>query len=121
MPTPRHLVLPVALLSLGCLACVTSADDAATSVAADDRFSLERLLRYTLRPAFSQERLSLTDDGRVRYQLRRPWPNGATHLEMEPVAFLRRLALLIPRPRQQPERSGDSEHEVRERPQGAAV
>ncbi|MBW2735674.1 MAG: transposase, partial [Deltaproteobacteria bacterium] len=58
---------------------------------ADDRHGLERLLRYILRPAFSQERLSLTTDGRVRYKLRRPWPNGATHLEMEPVAFLRRL------------------------------
>ena len=73
---------------------------AATTVEADDRLGLERLLRYILRPAFAQERLSLTDDGRVRYKLRRPWPNGATHLELEPVAFLRRLALLIPRPRQ---------------------
>ncbi|MBW2732369.1 MAG: transposase [Deltaproteobacteria bacterium] len=32
--------------------------------------------------------------------LRWPWPNGATHLDLDPMAFLRRLALLIPRPRQ---------------------
>jgi len=58
------------------------------------------MLRYILRPAFSQQRLSLTDDGRVHYKLKRPWANGATHLDMDPIAFMRRLALLIPRPGQ---------------------
>jgi hypothetical protein len=40
---------------------------AASSTAAGDRIGLERMLRYILRPAFAQDRLSLTTDGRVRY------------------------------------------------------
>jgi hypothetical protein len=70
---------------------------AAQSVAADDREALERLLRYGLRAPFSQERLSLSPDGKVIYRLRRPWPHaqGATHLFLEPHDFLRRLAALV--------------------------
>ena len=53
-----------------------------------------------MRPPFSQQRLSLEGDGRVRLDLKRPWPNadGATSLIFEPVEFLRRLAALIPPP-----------------------
>jgi len=70
---------------------------AGQSVSADDRDALERLLCYGLRAPFSQERLSLADDGKVVYRLRRPWPNaqGATHLILEPLDFLRRLAALV--------------------------
>jgi hypothetical protein len=70
---------------------------AAQSVAAEDREALERLLRYGLRAPFSQERLSLHPDGKVIYRLRRPWPRagGATHLLLEPLDFLRRLAALV--------------------------
>lgn len=71
---------------------------AASAIGPDNRLGLERMLRYILRPAFSQDRLSLSDDGRVRYKLKRPWVNGATHLDMDPIAFMRRLALLIPKP-----------------------
>jgi hypothetical protein len=45
------------------------------------------------------ERLAWTDDGRISYKLKRPWPDGRTHLVMEPVAFLRRLVGIIPLPR----------------------
>ncbi len=70
---------------------------AAQAVPAQDREALERLLRYGLRAPFSQERLSRRPDGRVIYRMRRPWPNaqGATHLILEPLDFLRRLASLI--------------------------
>jgi hypothetical protein len=70
---------------------------AAQSVSAHDREALERLLRYGLRAPFSQERLSRDTDGKVVYRLRRPWPNaqGATHLILEPLDFLRRLAALV--------------------------
>jgi Putative transposase len=73
---------------------------AATHVAADDRDALERLCKYGLRAPFAQDRLSLLPDGRVRYELRRPWPtpNGATALVFEPLQLMRRLASLIPRP-----------------------
>jgi len=71
-----------------------------THAEADDRAGLERLCRYGLRPAFSHRRLSLGDDGRVYYRLRRPWPNaeGTSVLSFEPVEFLRRLVPLIPPP-----------------------
>lgn len=62
-----------------------------TGPAAHDRAALERLCRYGARPAFAQERLAWTADGRIAYKLKRPWPDGCTHLVMEPVAFLRRL------------------------------
>ena len=70
---------------------------AAQAVLAWDREALERLLRYGMRAPFSQERLRRGLDGKVVYQLRRPWPNehGATHLILEPLDFLRRLAALI--------------------------
>ncbi|MBU2691311.1 MAG: transposase, partial [Candidatus Eisenbacteria bacterium] len=70
---------------------------AAQSVPAWDREALERLLRYGLRAPFSQERLSLSPEGKVVYRLRRPWPNanGATHLILDPLDFLRRLAALV--------------------------
>jgi hypothetical protein len=69
-------------------------------VAADDRAALERLLRYGARPPFSHRRFAWTPSGKVSYRLRRPWYTGQTHLVLEPVALLRRLALLIPPPRQ---------------------
>ena len=65
-----------------------------------DRAGLERLIRYGTRPAFAQGRLSLTASGKVSYKLKRPWFTGQTHVVLAPVAFLRRLVALIPRPRQ---------------------
>jgi hypothetical protein len=64
-----------------------------------DREALERLCRYGARPAFAHDRLAWTADGRISYQLKRPWPDGRTHLVLEPVAFLRRLVGIIPPPR----------------------
>ena len=68
-------------------------------IADHDRDALERLCRYGARPAFAQDRLAWTDDGRVAYRLKRPWPDGRTELVLEPVAFLRRLCGIIPPPR----------------------
>jgi Putative transposase len=60
------------------------------AVAAEDRQGLERLCRYGLWPSFALERLSLLDDGRVCYRLKRPWsrPGGITELVLEPVDSL---------------------------------
>jgi hypothetical protein len=73
---------------------------AARVVAPHDRQGLERLCRYGLRAPFSLERLSTTPDGRVRLQLLRPWPNptGRTEILLDPQAFMRRLAALVPAP-----------------------
>jgi hypothetical protein len=64
-----------------------------------DRPGLERLCRYIARPAIASERLSIDPDGRVIYRLRRPWSDGTSAIVSEPLAFLERLAALVPRPR----------------------
>jgi hypothetical protein len=71
-----------------------------TAVAADNRAGLERLLRYAARPALAAKRLSRRPSGKVCYRLRRPYYTGQTEVVFEPVAFLRRLAALVPPARQ---------------------
>jgi len=65
----------------------------------NERAKLERLCRYITRPAVSTKRLSLTRNGRVRYELKTPWRNGTTHVIFEPLDFISRLVALVPRPR----------------------
>ncbi len=55
---------------------------------------------YVARPAYAQKRLSLLPSGKVCYPLRRPYYTGQTEIVLEPVVFLRRLASLVPPPRQ---------------------
>ena len=55
--------------------------------------------RYALRPPVTQERIHVTDEGQVRLQLRQPWRDGTTDVVFDPVEFLGRLAVLVPRPR----------------------
>ena len=69
---------------------------AGTTVSADDRPALERLIRYTLRPPLAQSRLSRTESGKVRYRLRKPYYDGRTEVVLSPVAFLKRLAAFVP-------------------------
>jgi hypothetical protein len=73
--------------------------EAGRRIRAGDRAGLERICRYIVRPPFCQERLRLLDDGRVVYKFRRSWPDGSTHLVLDPVEFLGKLAALIPPPR----------------------
>ena len=47
----------------------------------------------------TEERIHLTDEGQVRWQLRQPWRDGTTDVVFDPVEFLGRLAVLVPRPR----------------------
>ena len=63
------------------------------------RERLERVCRYTLRSPVSGDRLRVTGDGRVMLQLRHRWADGTTHLVFDPIEFLGRLAVLVPRPR----------------------
>lgn len=51
------------------------------------------------RPAISENRLSLTPNGNVHYQLKTPYRDGTTHVIFEPLDFIARLAALIPKPR----------------------
>ena len=66
---------------------------------ANDRKKLERVCRYISRPSLSEERLSLNTRGQVIYRLKNAYDNGTTHIVLDPLDFLSRLASLIPRPR----------------------
>ena len=69
------------------------------AVDGEDRERLEQLCRYLLRPAVAQDRLRLTEDGRIVLELKTAWTDGTSHLVFEPLDFLGRLAALTPRPR----------------------
>jgi hypothetical protein len=66
---------------------------------AHERDKLERLCRYIARPAVSEKRLSLTAQGKVRYELKTPYRDGTTHVIFEPLDFIAKLAALVPKPR----------------------
>ena len=72
-----------------------------TGVSAKDhqRRKLERLCRYIARPAVATDRLALTRQGNVRYTLKTPYRDGTTHIILEPLDFVARLAALVPEPR----------------------
>ena len=72
---------------------------AGVAAEAHESQKLERLCRCIARPAISEKRLSISPQGRVRYQLKTPWKNGTTHVEFEPVDFIAKLAALVPPPR----------------------
>ena len=66
---------------------------------ADQRKELEQLCRYITRPAIANERLKRNRAGQVVLQLKSPYKDGTTHIVMEPLEFMERLAVLVPRPR----------------------
>ncbi|GBL05943.1 ISCR1 [Glaciecola sp. KUL10] len=66
---------------------------------ADEPKKLERLCRYISRLAISEQRLSMTDYRKVRYELKTPYRDGTTHVFFEPLDFIGKLAALIPPPR----------------------
>lgn len=72
---------------------------ARTWVAAHDRAGRERLCRYAGRPPLADAQLSKTTDGQIAFELSKPRWNGETHLVMDPLPFLRRIAWLVPPPR----------------------
>jgi len=72
---------------------------AGRTVRADDRAGLERLCHYLFRPPLAQERLEMLPGGRVGLTLAHPWSDGTRALVFDPVEFLEKLAVLIPKPR----------------------
>jgi hypothetical protein len=54
------------------------------------RERLEHLCRYVARPALASERLSELDDGRIAYDLRRPWSDGTHRIVFEPLSSFRK-------------------------------
>ena len=64
---------------------------AGVAARADQCQKLERLCRYISRPAVAEQRLSLTPNGNVRYQLKTPYRDGTTHVIFEPLNFIARV------------------------------
>jgi hypothetical protein len=72
---------------------------AATTCEVWQRSRLERLCRYITRPPIATKRLSVDGRGRVVYRYKHPFRDGSTHVVLEPLDFISRLAALVPRPR----------------------
>jgi hypothetical protein len=72
---------------------------AAISVPRHQRDKLEKLIRYTARPSVSIERMSLTKNGDIKYELKKAWKNGVTHVVLSPHELIEKLCALIPQPR----------------------
>lgn len=66
---------------------------------ANEPDKLERLCRYISRPVSSERRVSITDHGKVRYELKTPYRDGTTHIFFNPIDFIGKLVALIPPPR----------------------
>ena len=72
---------------------------AATCCEASQRDKLEKLCRHTTRPAIANERLSTNERGQIVYKLKQQFRDGTTHVVLDPLDFIARLAALVPRPR----------------------
>ena len=72
---------------------------AATVCEAAQRDKLEKLCRHIAPPAIANERLSTNDRGQVIYRFKQPFRDGSTHVVLDPLAFIARLAAMVPRPR----------------------
>lgn len=72
---------------------------AGVSVAGNDRKGLERICRYIARPPIAIDRLSMNSNGQVVYRLKKPYSDGTTHIVMQPLELVEKIASLIPRPR----------------------
>ena len=62
----------------------------------DERKKRERICRYISRPSLSEDRLSLNARGQVVYKLKKAYDNGTSHIILDPLDFLSRLASLVP-------------------------
>jgi hypothetical protein len=65
---------------------------AGTVCEAFQRSRLERLCRYITRPPVATQRLSQDARGRVVYRYKQPFRDGSTHVVLEPLDFIARLA-----------------------------
>lgn len=74
---------------------------AGVDIAPHEREKLERLCRYVSRPPVAVDRMALTASGQVRYTLKTPYRDGTTHIVLEPLDLMARLAALVPPPRMQ--------------------
>ena len=72
---------------------------AGVAVSGSDRKGIERIARYIARPPIALDRLSLNSKGQVVYRLKKPFSDGSTHIIMQPLELIEKLAALVPRPK----------------------
>ena len=65
----------------------------------NDRAGREHLLGYGARGPIALSRLEQIDEEHYRYRMRRPLPDGRTHLVLRGTELIGRLAALVPPPR----------------------
>jgi hypothetical protein len=80
---------------------------AGIGVEAEQRGKLERLTRHVSRPPVAIERLDLTAQGQVRYRLKTARRDGTTHIVLEPLDFIARLAAHARCERRSPQEEGE--------------
>src|SRR4051794_32741840 len=66
---------------------------------AGERARIECLVRYCARPPLANDRLEKLPDGRYLLALKSRWRDGTTHLRLDPIELMERLAAQIPKPR----------------------
>ncbi len=72
---------------------------AATRAGGGDEPGREALLKYILRPAVAQERVTRGPEGLVRIGLKKAFADGTVAVDLDPLSLLSRLAASVPPPR----------------------
>ena len=72
---------------------------AARRVAAEDKQGRESLCRYILRPPGANQRVHELPENLVRLDFKRPWSDGTNSVTLDAVAFIARLAAIVPPPK----------------------
>ena len=72
---------------------------AATRAGGLDEEGREALLKYILRPAVAQERVTRGPDGLVRIGLKKAFSDGTVAVDLDPLSLLSRLVASVPPPR----------------------
>jgi hypothetical protein len=82
-----------------CASCDGYSLHAGVVIGARDRAGLRQLVGYIARPPLAQGRVEVLPGDRVRLQLKRPWSDGTTALELSAEELAERLVALVPPPR----------------------
>jgi putative transposase len=70
-----------------------------TRAGALDERGRDALLEYVLRPPIASENVQQAPEGLVRIVLKRPFRDGTTAVDLDPLSLLCRLAAMVPPPR----------------------
>ena len=66
--------------------------------AGNDQAKRERIVRYVLKPPIAEAQVTKTRDGRIAIRLHRPRRSGATHVVMDEMGLLKKIAAIVEPP-----------------------